>query len=172
MRRLVSRSAPTLVALAAAAIVLVIAAWFDTTVMRDVQQQALTGDPSPEAMMTVLEALLVAGSVLLLGVLAWRSASVVVGIVYGIVGSFFMAQLWIWWNLAREGSDVLPEAVALALRNLFFWATGGSPLNDIATIGAGMLIAGLAALARWWRVRAVAAGSAEVMDPTADPMLP
>jgi len=171
MRRLVSGSVPTLVALAAAAIALVIVAWFDNTVMRDVQEQARTSGLSPLATMTVLEALLVAGSVLLLGVLAWRSASLVVGIAYVVVGGFFVAQLWIWWNLAAGGNDVLPEAVALALRNLFYWSTGGS-LNDVATIGAGMLIAGLAALARWWRGRAVAADRVEVMVPAAGSTLP
>ena len=171
MRRLDSGSVPTLVALAAAAIALVIVVWFDNTVMRDVQEQARTSGLSPLATMTVLEALLVAGSVLLLGVLAWRSASLVVGIAYVVVGGFFVAQLWIWWNLAAGGNDVLPEAVALALRDLFYWSTGGT-LNDVATIGAGMLIAGIAALARWWRGRAVAARRVEVAVPTADSTLP
>ncbi len=171
MRRLASPSVPTIVALAAAAIALVIVAWFDSTVMRDVQEQARTSGLSPLAAVTVLEALLVAGSVLLLGVLAWRSSSAVVGLAYVVVGGFFVAQLWIWWNLAAGGNDVLPEAVALALRDLFYWSTGGS-LNDVATVGAGMLIVGIATLARWWRDRAVAAGRVEVMDPTADPALP
>jgi hypothetical protein len=171
MRRVVSESVPTLVALAAAAIVLVIVAWFDNTIMVDVQQQARTSGLSSLAMMTLLEGLLVAGSVLLLGALAWRSASVVAGLAYVVVGGFFVAQLWIWWNLAAGGNDVLPEAVALALRNLFYWSTGGS-LNDVATIGAGMLIAGLAALARWWRGRAIAAGSPEVVGPAARLTLP
>jgi hypothetical protein len=171
MRPTVSRSASTLVALAAGGITLVILAVFDNTVMRDVQEQARTGDPSQLAMMTVLEALLVAGSVMLLGVLAWRSASAVVGLVYVVVGGFFGAQLWIWWNFAAAGTDALPEAVAAVLRNLFYWSAGGA-LNDIATIGAGMLIAGLATLARWWRIRAVAAGSVMVGTPTPGPKLP
>ena len=152
----VGGSAPALAALAVAGIVLVVVAWFDSTVMREVQQQARAADLSLLPMMIPLEALLVAGSVLLLGALAWRSASLAVGLAYAVVGGFFAAQLWIWWNLAGEGSRVLPEAVAVALRNLFYWSTGGS-LNDVATIGAGMLIAGLATLARWWRVRAVTA---------------
>ncbi|MCJ7709956.1 MAG: hypothetical protein MUQ32_03915 [Chloroflexi bacterium] len=167
-----SNARRTLVALAAAAIALVIVAWFDNTVMGDAQQQARSSGPSYLAMIVLLGSLLVAGSVLLLGVLAWRSASVVVGLAYVVVGGFFAAQLWIWWNLAAGGNEVLPEALAQALRNLFYWSTGGSSLNDVGTIGAGMLIAGIATLARWWRGRAVAAGRVEVMDPGADPTLP
>lgn len=171
MRRLARRGASTFAALAAAAIVLAIVAWFDNAIMGDVQQQARTSGPSSLAMLTLLEGLLVAGSILLLGVLAWRSASVVVGLAYVVIGGFFAAQLWIWWDLAAGGNDVLPEAIASALRNLFYWSTGGS-LNDVATIGAGMLIAGLAALARWWRGRAVVADRVEVVVPAAHPTLP
>lgn len=165
-----SKTSRTLVVLAAAAIALVIAAWFDNTVMRDVQEEARTSDPSPAFTMTVLGSLLVAGSVLLLGVLAWRSASAVVGFAYVVVGGFFAALPWLWWNLASVRSDVLPEALALAIRELGSSTEG--PLNAVGTIGAAMLIAGIAALARWWRERAVAAGRVEVMDPTADPTLP
>ncbi len=171
MRSLASRSFLTLVALAAAAIALVIVVWFDNTVLPGVQESGRTGDLSPLAALTALESLLVAGSVLLLGWLAWRSASVVVGLAYVVVGGLFMAQLWLWWNLAAAGNEVLPEALALVLRELFYSTTGGR-LNDVSTIGAGMLIAGIATLARWWRVRAVAAGPVEVMDATADPALP
>ncbi len=165
-----SKTSRTLVALAAAAIALVIAAWFDNVVMGDVRERARTSDPSPIFTMTVLGSLLVAGSVLMLGVLAWRSASVVVGLVYVVVGAFFAALPWLWWNLARMTVDVLPEALAVAIREL--GSSTGGPLNAVGTIGAAMLIAGIATLARWWRVRAVAAGRVEVMDPTADPTLP
>lgn len=39
------------------------------------------------------------------------------------------------------------------------------------TIGAAMLIAGIAALARWWRGRAIAASRPEVAVQAADPTL-
>jgi hypothetical protein len=103
MERPVGRNAPTIMALAAAAIALVTVVWFDNTVMRDVQEQARTSGLSSLATVTVLEELLVAGTVLLVGVLAWRSASVVVGLAFVVVGGFFVAQLWIWWNLAAQG---------------------------------------------------------------------
>jgi hypothetical protein len=165
-----SRTSKTVAALAVAAIVLVVAAWFDNTVMRDAGEQTRTSVPDAFVTMTVLGSLLVARSVLLLGVLAWRSASVVVGLAYVVAGGFFAALPWLWWNLAVT-NDVLLEALGVALRE-FFYSTQGSGLNAVGTIGAGMLIAGIAALARWWRGRDVAAGRVEVMDPAADPTLP
>ena len=150
-----SRVGRTVMTLVVAAIALVIVAWFDNTLMGDAQQQVQArADVAGLGLMSALGSLLVAGFVLVLGVLAWRSASVVVGLVYVVVGAFFAAQLWLWWNVASAGSDVLPEALAVPLRNLFHTSTGGSAsLNDVATIGGAMLIAGVVALARWWRVR-------------------
>jgi hypothetical protein len=178
-----SRTSRTLVALAAAAIALVIAAWFDSTVMRYAEARGnAAADVSGFASTEMLGSLLVAGSVLLLGVLAWRSASVVVGLAYVVVGGLLVALPWLFWTLAfRTASPVLPEALALAVRRLFYLTIGGSdgifflnggPLNADGTIGAAMLIAGIAALARWWRGRVDAAGRAEVVVPTADRMLP
>lgn len=178
-----SKTSRTLAALAAAAIVLVVAGWFDSTVARHAEQQAnAAGDVYGFATMEVLGSLLVAGSVLLLGVLAWRSASAVVGLAYVVVGGFLVALPWFFWNFAlRTSPPVLPEALALALRNLFYFTVGGSdnmyflnggPLNAVGTISAAMLIGGVAALARSWRGRVVPVDHAEVGVPTADPMLP
>ena len=151
----------TLVALAAAAIVLVIAAWFDTTVVREAQRQAAaTFDISVSTTMTTLGSLMIAGFVLLVGALAWRAASVVVGLVYVVVGGFIVALPWLVWNLASQTNDgppILPEPLALALGQTYFSTNGD--LNAVGTIGAGMLIAGIAALVLWWRRRAVAARS-------------
>ena len=164
----------TLVALAAAAIMLVIADWFDTTVMFEARRQAAaTFDSSGIGAMAVVGSLMIAGSVLLVGALAWRAASLAVGLVYVVVGGFFVALPWLVWNLSTGINDVpavLPEPVAVALWNIYSSTTGA--LNAVGTIGAAMLIAGIAALARWWPGRSVAPGRAEVMDPTADPTLP
>jgi len=164
----------TLVALAAAAIVLVIAAWFDTTVMLEARRQAAsTFDSSGIAAMAVVGSLMIAGSVLLVGALAWRATSLAVGLVYVVVGGFFVALPWLVWNLSTGINDVpavLPEPIAVALWNIYYSTTGA--LNAGGTIGAAMLIAGIVALARWWQGRTIAADHVEVMDPTADPTLP
>ncbi len=78
-----SKEGRTLVALAAAAIVLAVVTWFDNTVLPDAEQRWRTSGPAGVDSLTTikaLESLLIAGSVLLLGVLAWRSASLVVGL--------------------------------------------------------------------------------------------
>jgi hypothetical protein len=49
---------------------------------------------------------------------------------------------------------VLPEPIATFLGNIYFETSGGS-LNAVGTIGAAMLIAGVASLVRWSRTRAV-----------------
>lgn len=169
-----SRTSRTLLALAAAAIVLVIATWFDHTVMTEALRHAQsTFEMSGFATMTALGSLLVALSVLLVGALAWRAASVVVGLAYVVVGGFVVALPWLVMNLTihKNGApSVLPEPLASALANIFFSTTGS--LNAVGTIGAAILIAGIAASARRWRGRAVAAIRTEGMVPTADPTLP
>jgi hypothetical protein len=116
---------------------------------------------------------LVAGSVLLLGVLAWRSASVVVGIAYVVAGGFFAALPWVVRTFAVVGEEgrplVLPGPLASALNNIYSSTTGS--LNAVETIGAGMMIAGLAALARWLRGRAASASRVEAVASTPSPTL-
>jgi hypothetical protein len=169
-----SRTGRTLVALAGAALVLVIATWFDKTIMSDALRHAqATFNASGLAAMTAFGSLLVAGSVLVVGTLAWRAASGVVGVVYIVVGGFFVALPWLARSLATQVNDVpavLPQPLAQALWRIN--DTGVGPLNAVGTIGAAMLIAGVAALLQWWRGRAVAEGRPEAVVPTADPMLP
>lgn len=169
----VSRTGKALVALAAAAIALVVMAWFDSTVLRDAVRQAqATFTSASVAPLFVLGSLLVAGAVLLLGALAWRAASLVVSLAYVVVGGFFVALWWVVWNLGSATNDappVLPEWFASALTSIWVSTTG--QLNAVATIGAGMLIAGIAALVPWWRGRA-AAFRADVAVPTAEAVLP
>jgi hypothetical protein len=164
----------TLVALAAAAIALVIAAWYDSTLLRDAVRQAQANfNVGSVAPLLVLGSLLVAGAVLLVGTLAWRSASAVVGVAYIVVGGFFAALPWLVLSLASSTNDapaVLPDSVASALTSA--WYSTAGELNAVGTIGAGMLIAGIAALVPWWRGRTVAAGATETAVVTADPVLP
>ena len=97
----------------------------------------------------------------------------VVGLAYIVVGAFFVALPWLVSSLAagtNDGRPVLPEAVASALGTIWVWTAG--QLNAVGTIGAGILIAGIAALVGWWRGRAVAARRAAIADPTPDPVLP
>jgi hypothetical protein len=170
----VSKTGKALVALAAAAIALVIMAWFDNTFLRDALREAQsTFNAASVSPLFVLGSLLTAGAVLLVGALAWRAASVIVGLVYVVVGGFFAALPWLVLSLASATGDaapVLPDSLASAVTSIWLSTTG--QLNAVATIGAGMLLAGIAALVRWWRGRAAAASRAEIPAQAVDPTLP
>lgn len=169
-----SRGGRTLAALAGAALVLIVAVWCDAVFLRDAAQHAQANfDSAGLAPVIAAGSMLVAGSVLLVGVLAWRAASVVVSLAYAIVGGFLVALPWIVWNLAsatNEAPPVLPEPLLSFVSEIYF-RTAGS-LNAAGTIGAAMLIAAVAALVRWQRDRAVAPDNIEALSPGADPSLP
>ncbi len=170
-----SRTGRTLVALAGAVLVLVVATWFDNTFMRDAVRHAQANfDMSGVGSVMAVGSMLVAGSVLLVGVLAWRAASVVVGVVYAVVGGFLVMLPWIVWNFATGVNDtppVLPEPLLTVVSEIYF-RTGSGSLNAVGTIGAAMLIAGIVALVRWQRDRAAAKGGVEAKSPATGPALP
>jgi hypothetical protein len=150
-----SRVGRSAVALAAAAVVLAVMAWFDTTVVSNAaQREAQTFDMSGYALVEALGTILIAGSVLLLALLAWRSRSVAVGVAYALVGAYFALQLWITWTFAAQANGappVLPYPLDRAVNHVFS-ATYGR-LNAVGIVGAGMLVAGVAVLAQRFRER-------------------
>jgi len=136
--------------------VLMVMAWFDTTVIDDAARQAAqTFNSRPYALLGSLGMALIAGSGLLLALLAWRSRSVLVGVIYALVGAYFAFQLPIWMNLAWAASDgtpaALPEPFLTVVDNLVP-ATSGQ-LNAVGIIGSGMLVVGVAVIALWLRGR-------------------
>jgi hypothetical protein len=162
------------VALAGGALVLVLAAWFDTTVVRDAMLRANAGfDPSQAEVVFAIGSLLVAGSVLLVGVLAWRAASLAAGLAYAVVGGFFLVLPLVVWNLATEvngGPPVLPEPLLTTVSEIYFRTVGS--LHAVGTIGGAMLIAGVVSLVRSQRDRAGSRSSIEALSPPADPSFP
>jgi len=153
--RVVARSAWTPVALGGAVLVLVVATWFDHTYLPDAQHHAqATFDMSGFTGPLVAGSLVVGGSVLLLWSLAWRAASLVVGLAYVIAGGFIAALPWLAITLASSREDappILPEPLVLPLTDLWF-ATSGT-LNAAGSIAAAMLITGIAVLVRGRRSR-------------------
>jgi hypothetical protein len=162
-----SGTGKTLAALTGAAILLVIAAWFDTVFLRDaLHHGAATFDPAGVAAVLVLGCLLVAGSALTVWILAWRARSAAVGLAYAIAGGFLAALPWLVWNFAvraNDGPAVLPEPVLTVVSEIY-GRTSGS-LNAVGTIGAAMMIAGVVTLVRWRRDRAVARSSVKAPLP-------
>jgi hypothetical protein len=152
-----SKAGRAAVAILVAAAVLWLAGWLDGTVMRDIQrQEAATFDPTGFVLAYSLGSLAVAGGVLLLGVLAWRWHSALVGATYVVLGGFFAFMLVInWWFAAwiNNSPPVLPGPIADAVSQIYLWSYG--PLNAIATVGAGMFVVGLIVVGRALRARMV-----------------
>ncbi len=167
-----SKTNRTLLALAVTAIVLVIAAWFDTTGFFAILEQ-YPGDNSAAGAGVAVGSLLIAGSGMLLGVLAWGSASAVVGLAYVAVGGLFVVLPWLYWTFGVPTNGLSPggpEPLASIILNIQGSTFGG--LHAVTTIGAAMLIAGVATLVRWWRGRADAPSHAQDVVPTAEPTRP
>jgi hypothetical protein len=137
-------------ALVVAVGVLLVMAWFDTMVVVEAGQRAQAIFDSGQAMpLWSLGLFAISGSVLLLGMLAWRSRSTAVGAIYLVVGGFFALLPWILISLASSRNDVppaLPEPLAIAVGDVYVASVG--PLKAVLVIGAGMAIAGVAVIAR------------------------
>lgn len=147
----------------AAGVVLFLAGWLDGTVIRNIQaQSSATFDLTGFSLAMSFGSFAVAGSILLLGVLAWRSRLALIGAAYALAGGFLAFLPVILWRFAAQtggAPPVLPEPIALAIGQVYFSAFG--PLNAIETIGAGMLVVGLLVLGRTFRDRSV--------EPAAEP---
>jgi hypothetical protein len=145
-----SKAGRAAVAILVVAGVLFVAGWFDGTVMRDIrQQEAATFDPTGLSLAFAFGAVAVAGGVLLLSVLAWRSHSALVGAAYVFVGAFFAFLPVLAWRFAAQingAPPVLPGPIADAVGQIYFWSNG--PLNAVATVGAGVLLVGLLVVGR------------------------
>ena len=161
------------VALGAALVALVVLAWFDNDVMTEAQQRAAATFSSSDWLLPSAVGTLVAtGAVLLLGVLAWRSRSTWVGVIYAVVGGFIVLLPWIVWSFAAYVNDVppvLPEPIGGAVSTL--WGETFGPLNAVTIVGAGMTVTGVGLIVRRWRDRAVA-GAGRVADAAEQPVGP
>ena len=146
-----SKAGRAAIAILVAAGILWLAGWLDGTVMRDIGQQAGQHfDFTGLSLAYSLGAVAVAGGVLLLGVLAWRSHAALVGAVYLVVGAFFAFMLVILWNVSAQ---FLPGPVTDAVGQIYRSSYG--PLNAIATIGGGMFVVGVLVVGRALRARLV-----------------
>ncbi len=93
-----SRTAISLAALVVGAVVLSAAAWFDSVVMVDAQQQAARNfDSSWLAGTYALGSIAVGGACLAIGRVGWR-AHALVGLLYAIVGGFFACSCGPSWS--------------------------------------------------------------------------
>ncbi len=141
-----SQSARIIPALVVGGLALVVLTWFDHAFLVGAQTDAFrsfTGGNYGE--LESFGTIAVAGCVMLVGVLAWWSCSLLVGIAYAVVGAYFALQM----TLLTNGF--------LSLDNYY-----AGPINAAATVGAGMILAGLLAVYRWQITRH--AGGAQPAD--------
>ena len=165
------RSARAVTALLAAGGVLWVTAWFDHIWLTDMQRQAgASFDPTGLMWALGVGSLAVAGAVLLVAILAWRSPSVAVSTVYAVVGAFFTFLPTLLWQFSASvngAPPVLPQPVADVVTEVYQASTG--PLNAVETVGAGMLIVGVAGFARAMRGRQLDRAFASVVRPETSP---
>ena len=145
-----SKGLRAVTALIAAAACLALLAWLDGTVLADAVRNANASFTGPTSFTTLwsLVSLAVAGSILLLAVLAWRTQSVVVGMIYLIVGAFFAFLPDITWRFATAingAPPVLPDPVTRAVSALYEQGIG--PVSGIVLLGAGMVLIGVVLIA-------------------------
>lgn len=132
--------------------------WFDADPLWYAQRQAGTNfDNAGYSLLWALGALAMSGSVLLIGALAWRSRSILLGVVYVIVGALFVVTPVLVLN-----SVVMPDWLAEGFPGLL---STSSPLRAGTTVGAGMFVAGLVALWTWARDRRAARTSGTASAP-------
>lgn len=147
-------------ALAVAAVSLAAMGWMDHT-LNDVYQRATRDNATfstatSGSLLWLGARLAVAGLVLVLAVLAWRSRSAAVGVIYVVAGTFFTFLPVIVWNLSSginrnqfgmaQKTPVLSGPLATAAREIWMAISGWISATDL--IGGVMAVAGAAVVAR------------------------
>jgi hypothetical protein len=134
---------------------LILVGWLDGTVMRDAQhRQAQFFDPTGVVWSYSLGYLVTAASVLAVGAAGWWARSWVTGIVFLVGGAFFAFLDVITWELAASTSytpAVLPEPLANAVSQLYFWQAG--PIGSMRIVGAAVFLVGLLVIGSLGRAR-------------------
>jgi len=150
------RSARKLVALVGAGVVLLVCGWLDAVVIVGISRRANeTFDPSGIAWALSFGYLVVAGAVLVVALLARWARSAVVGVVYVLVGVFFVFLPpinWLWAATINGASPILPDPLLTLVNTAYVDAEQG-PLNAVAIIGAAMLLVGGLSVAGVLRTR-------------------
>lgn len=127
------------------AALILVAGWFDGTVMRDTQQQvSRTFDIGPVLPTRALGYLLIGGGTLAIGMVGWRLRSLSLGIAYVIAGAFFTFLDTIAWKFAAQingAPPVLPQPIASAISHVYTWENG--LLNAVPILGAATALVGL-----------------------------
>jgi len=135
---------------AASAVILVFATWFDTTVTAGVQRESFaTFDATSYGLAFGVGSMVVAGLVLTVAIIGWRCRSIGLGIVYAVAGGLiaFLVYLMLAVGTSIGSPDAPPPLFDLlsVLSNLEAMTEG--PLHAFSIIGAAMAIVGIVQIA-------------------------
>jgi hypothetical protein len=169
-----SKAGRATIAILAAGAVLFLAGWFDTGVVQDIRQQEMaTFDATRLSLALSIGSIVIMSAVFLLGVLAWRSRSALVGVVYVLLGASFAFLPVIIFGFTAQINDappVLPGPIVDVLTPIYSWVAG--PLNTGVTIGAGIFVVGLLVVGRTLRARSAGGMAAPVTSLEERPIRP
>ncbi len=129
---------------------LLLARWYDREVVLPTQQHAsATFDTLPGMLASAVGSILVAGLVLALGVLAWRSRSIAVGLGYALVGAVVVFDVYATFALTN-GVPLLPSDLGMSVADWMWrlWDVLYGPLGAATSVAGGMLVAGVAVVVR------------------------
>jgi hypothetical protein len=139
----------SLLALVVALAALIVAHWFDSTVLADAQRQVgISFDPGPLLSLTSIAHLITAAGALAIGFAGWRSRNMVVGIIYVAAGAYLVFLPAMYWAVAvrvNGAPPVAPEPIATTIGQWFTTIQTGVT-GSVFTLGGAMLVSGLAVL--------------------------
>lgn len=149
-----NRFARPLIAALAAVLAVLIAHWFDAGVLANAQLEgSRTFNSSQYFYLIPIAHLLTAAGVIGLALVAWWSRSLLLGVAYAVTGGalvFLPALFQAFAVGGNDGSPIAPEPIASTLSS-WFTAAGAGVTGAVFTLGAAMLLSGLAAIARMLR---------------------
>lgn len=151
---------------------LVVAGWYDTTLMASVQRtEAATFDITQTTIALPVGYLLIAAGVLVISLLARWADSRLVDVVYLVVGAFLTLLFSFVWTLAASvngAPPVLPDPLASFISQAYTTTEIG-PLNAVAIIGAGLLLVGVTSMVQVLRRRRTRTATATARTDAAGP---
>lgn len=140
-----------------AIVILLVAAWLDTGLIRGAIRHAnATFSASDLYLPIALGSVATGGACLLVAWIASRTTALV-GLLFACVGAFLVLLPWLVFTLGARRGDagpVIPVRLARLLSDLYLRTDG--PLHAVSVIGGAMLVAGLIALVRRFRTRRIA----------------
>ncbi|HEX7474163.1 MAG TPA: hypothetical protein VF323_13850 [Candidatus Limnocylindrales bacterium] len=149
-----NRFARPLIAALAAVLAVLIAHWFDARVLADAEREGTqTFNSSLFFYLTPIAHVLTAAGVVGLALVAWWSRSLLLGVAYAVAGGaivFLPAFVQAFATGANDTPPIAPEPIASTLWS-WFVTVGAGVTGVVFTLGAAMLLSGLAVIVRMLR---------------------